>query len=293
MLRPVKFKWTVLAVALGATMLLSTGAEAQRRSGGESGLLGIKLFDPAVRVVNVYGTPDSIEPVAVGGVQQGGGGGGGNPFGAGGPGGPPGGPRGGGRFGGGGGGPAGPAAAPAGGAESRTPPTPGFEFGNDILQMGPSSMPGAPGGPSGPAGRPGVGGAPGPGGPGGFGAPGGGGGAPPRFGGGAGEATTFTRWVYNRTGSRYGFIIDKFGRVVQIEAIGLQNNKVRTGRGVKFGDTFAKLIKTYRTPDGYEISGDNVLVKFLSKSRVAFRLSRLGPKKPQVVTGIVVAAAKG
>jgi len=104
---------------------------------------------------------------------------------------------------------------------------------------------------------------------------------------------TYTRWVYNRGGSKYGFVVDKFGRVVQIEAIGIQNNKVRTRRGVGFGASFATLVKRYGTPDGYEISGDNVLVKFLSKSRVAFRLTRLGEKKPQVVTGVVVAAAKG
>jgi hypothetical protein len=103
---------------------------------------------------------------------------------------------------------------------------------------------------------------------------------------------TYTRWVYNRGGSKYGFIIDKFGRVVQIEAIGLYNNKVRTRRGVGFGATFAQIIKKYNAPDGYEIAGDNVLIKYLTRQKVAFRLSRLGEKKPQVVTGIVVAAGK-
>jgi hypothetical protein len=142
-------------------------------------------------------------------------------------------------------------------------------------------------GPGGPTDRPG---APGPGG----GGPGGPGGAGPGRGfGGAADAANFTRWVYNRGGSRYGFIIDKFGRVVQIEAIGLQNAKVKTRKGIGFGNTFAQVIKAYRVPDGYEIAGDNVLVKFLTRSKVAFRLSRLGPNKPQVVTGVVVAAGKG
>lgn len=109
---------------------------------------------------------------------------------------------------------------------------------------------------------------------------------------GSAERVTYTRWVYNRGSSKYGFIIDKMGRVVQIEAIGLENMKVRTRRGVGFGATFAELVKKYNTPDGYEISGDNVLVKYLTRDKVAFRLSRLGVKKPQVVTGIVVAAGK-
>jgi hypothetical protein len=130
--------------------------------------------------------------------------------------------------------------------------------------------------------------------PGGGGAPGGSpGGAPGRGFGGAADVASFTRWVYNRGGSRYGFIIDKFGRVVQIEAIGLQNAKVKTRKGIGFGNTFAQVIKAYRVPDGYEIAGDNVLVKFLTRSKVAFRLTRLGPNKPQVVTGVVVAAGKG
>jgi len=149
--------------------------------------------------------------------------------------------------------------------------------------MGPGGM-----GPAGMGGRGfGAPGGMGPGGPGGMG-PG-----APRAGGGAAEATTYTRWVYNRGGSKYGFVIDKWGRVVQIEAVGIQNAKVKTKRGVGFGATFAQIIKKYQTPDGYEIAGDSVTVNFLSKAKVAFHLMRLGEKTPQVVTGIVVAAAKG
>ncbi|CAN5726181.1 hypothetical protein BH11ARM2_BH11ARM2_22840 [soil metagenome] len=93
-------------------------------------------------------------------------------------------------------------------------------------------------------------------------------------------------------GSKYGFILDKQGRVIQIEAIGLQNGKVKTRAGLGFGSTFAQIIKAYGTPDSYEISGDNILMKYLQRRKVAFRLSRLGEKKPQVVTGVVVAAGK-
>ena len=109
---------------------------------------------------------------------------------------------------------------------------------------------------------------------------------------GSTERTSFTRWIYNRGGSKYGFIIDKFNRVIQIEAIGLQNAKVRTRSGIGFGDTFAKIMKTYGAPDGYEISGNTIVVRYLSMKKVAFRLNRLGENKPHVVTGVVVAAGK-
>jgi hypothetical protein len=111
--------------------------------------------------------------------------------------------------------------------------------------------PGAPGGPMGPGG-PGMGG---PGRPGGMG-PGGPGGAP-GVGGGEQDRVTFTRWVYNREGSKYAFIIDKAGHVVQIEAIGIDNNRVKTKRGIGFGATFAQVLKNYQQPDGYEIGGEN------------------------------------
>ena len=106
---------------------------------------------------------------------------------------------------------------------------------------------------------------------------------------------TFTRWIYNRNGSKYGFILDKFSRVVQIEAIGLSIPKARTTRGIGFGSSFAQIIKAYRgfSPDGYEINGNTIVVRFLSRHRVAYRLTRLGQNKPHVVTGIVVAAGKG
>lgn len=271
---------------IGALALVTASAQAPKASpSAERGLLGINLFDPGVRVVSVYGTPDEIQAVSIGGGATGGSGG----PGVGGPGGP--------SFGGGGRGPSG----GGGGAGSGSMPaqesqTPDFGFADRMFQGGPPGLPGVPSGPPGGGsgmGRPGVSGPGGPSGP--PGGPGGapGGGAPGRGFGGAADVANFTRWVYNRNGSRYGFIIDKFGRVVQIEAIGLQNAKVKTRKGIGFGNTFAQVIKAYRVPDGYEIAGDNLLVKFLTRSKVAFRLSRLGPNKPQVVTGVVVAAGKG
>jgi hypothetical protein len=154
----------------------------------------------------------------------------------------------------------------------------------------PGRFPGAPGAPGqgfpgAPSGFPGA--------PGGFpGAPGARGGIP-GAGAGAAEAVNYTRWVYNRNNNKYAFIVDRSGRVIQIEAIGINNPRVRTKRGIGFGSTFASIMKTYQNPDGYEIAGDNIMIKYLVQDKVAFRLTRLGDKQPHTVTGIVVSAGKG
>jgi len=86
--------------------------------------------------------------------------------------------------------------------------------------------------------------------------------------------------------------MDRFSRVVQIEAIGMNDRKPQTRRGICFGSSFASIIRAYVQPDAYELIGDTVVVRFLVKDRVAFRLQRLRADGPHVVTGIVVAAAK-
>lgn len=261
----------LIYAAMGLAVM-SASALAQKPSGAENALVGIKLYDTGLRVVSIYGTPDVVEAVGGGGgaIGPGGGGPGGGRGGPGGPGfGPAGGPPG--RGGGG---------APSAADAFNNP----GDLGDQFLQRG------GPVGAGAPSPGPGTGGGPGAPGPGaGPGAPGGGGGVGNAGGGGR---ILFTRWVYNRGGSKYGFVLDKSNRVVQIEAIGLSNGKVKTSRGISFGSTFAQLIKKYNAPDGYEINGENVVVRFLVKNKVAFRLSRLGPNKPQVVTGIVVAAGK-
>jgi hypothetical protein len=274
-------------------------AGAPTKSGAETSLIGIHLYDSESKVVSIFGTPNEIQAVSIGG--NGAGGGGGAPGGFGGPGGgPPGvGPMGGpgGKRGGGmPGGPGAPSANVMGPGDGS-----GFGFGDTLLQGfvpppqggpgkgGPRSGPMTPTGPGGPPGGgppggvPGVPGSPGAGGP-----------------VGGSDKVIFTRWVYNRAGSKYGFVFDKFGRAIQIEAIGIANPRVHTARGIAFGSSFAQIIKKYNrnpdgsanTPDGYEISGDTLVVRYLVKNKVAFRLSRLGKDKPQVVTGIAVAAGK-
>lgn len=302
-----------IAAALAVAMVLPASvAEAQSKSskkttsakkssskkvtGPENSLVGIRIYDDALRVLSMYGNPDTITAVSVASNSSTGDGGGGG--------------RGG--FGG------APTGAPGGGAGrsgsggSGAPMKPSSDSMTDFIPGsfldGPTTgnyqgMPGKGGGPRGgpPTGAPpgagrgsgGAGtmdGAPGmpggaPGGPGGPGGPG----------ASSNETTEFTRWTYTRNGTKLGFVIDKFNRVIQIEAIGLQNAQVRTKRGVGFGSSFSNVMNAYapsQEPDGYDLNGDNFTIRFLTRARVAFRLTRLSTKKSHVVTGIVVAAGK-
>ncbi len=261
-----------ISAVLLASSILFVGPQfvsAQRRTSAETTLVGIRLFDSVYRLLDVYGNPDEIQAV--------GGGGGGftpvaaassapqlggrgqvdfNPTGAGTGGGAP--VRGGGR-------------RDTGGVVSP------FGFGDENLRQGARGEGGRGGG-----GR------------------GGGGGQGPSLGTPAGtvsaaapaEQANFTRWVYKRGGGKYGFVLDGRSRVIQIEAIGLENNKVKTRRGIGFGATFTKVLKVYGLPDSYDVGGNSITMRYLSKDKVIFRLNRLGLDKPHVVTGVLVAAGK-
>jgi len=277
---------TLAAAAVASLSVAAIAGQApvaKTVKGGESGLVGIKLYDTGTRVVSVYGNPTEIQAVGFGGAGIGPTGGAGGPGGRAGGGGDLGGGRPGGGFGG------------RGGTPSDAFNGPDFGFGDDILLQGPSAPPPPPGagmgqgGPGMPPPPPSGSGAPG--GLGGRGGPAGAGGGG-AMGGGTGNKILYTRWIYKRGPSKYGFILDKFNRVVQVEAIGMNDGKVRTSKGIKFGSTFAEIQKKYQTPDGYEINGDNIVMRYLVRNKVAFRLSRLGDKKPHVVTGIVVAGGK-
>lgn len=244
-----------------------------RSSNAEFRMLGITLYQTGKQVIAKYGTPIEILALGSGGGGAAGPAGGSNNPGAGGaPGGRPG--------GGGGGG---------GGGSSLTPLIyrPGdiigdpFDTGETAFrQFNPDDSAGGPQGPkssgNGNAGPSGAGGG------------GGGGGAT-----GTEGNIIFTRWVYKRGASQYAFLFDKANRVVQIEAIGLKDGNVKTRNGTTFGATFGQLIKMYGAPDGYEINGQTIVVKYLVQRRVAFRLTRLVPNQLHKVTGIVIAAGKG
>lgn len=316
-------RWNGLVAATAVGLLLVPGAFAQAKkkvavNPGENALVGIRLYDTGLRVLSLFGNPDEIQPINVGGGAVGPTGGG-APSGFGGAGAAPGAGPG---FGGGpaaGGGRRPPLGAGSGSAEWNND----FQFGDEMLNLqGPPAgfrPPGPPGGYGG-GGIPGQGGMPagGPQGPPGgipgysgpAGAPrgGAGGAGAPRFGGGApsggtgvpttGNAagasgtTAFTRWVYNRNGSKYGFVLDNHNRVIQVEAMGLANGRVRTKKGLTFGATFAEVLRKYGAPEQYEINGDIIVMRYLVKNKIAFRLSRLAAKKPHQVTAVVVAAGK-
>lgn len=258
-------------MALGSAAMVIGQSRPQAHSGtAENRLIGISLYDTGAKVVSVYGSPDEILALNPGGAAAGGGGGG-----TGGRGGAPGGGASGGSGGGLG---APPAAVIRDGSMIGDPFGPNTDWQQARqLGSGDGDDDGRGGAPSG-----GRGGAPS-----GPGAPGGGGAAA-----GSGNKVIYTRWVYKRNNSRYAFVLDKFNRVLQIEAIGLKNSSVKTRRGITFGSSFASIIKAYNAPDSYEVNGDNLVVRFLVRDRVAFRLNRLEADKPQVVTGIVVAAGK-
>jgi hypothetical protein len=246
-----------IAVVAAAYAAFAVASPAQTfRSSGETGLVGIKLYDTGMRLLQVYGDPDEILPL--GAVSA--------------TGGPGGRPAGGGKLGTGGGGGGG-VGGGAGGVSLNTP----FDFGDQMFQE--QGLPdlqangGGDGGNNPPQHGPQVGGA--------------GGGA-----GGVAQAQSYLRWIYNRDGCRYSFILDKNLRIVQIEVIGLENRKVRTKKGIGFGNTFKDVMEAYSAPEGYQITGDTIVMRYLTRDKVAFRLNRLGPKKPHVVTAIVVAAGK-
>lgn len=250
---------------------------APKAPSAEVRLVGVALFSDGVDIINRYGNPTDVQAVGGGGGGSVGPTGNARPGAAGGGGG-----RANPRSGGGGGGGA------AADALSIRPGT--FNFGDEMLRLqGPPGAPSAAGASAGGGGQGPRRGGPGEGG----GAPAGGAGGPGELGtGNTGDKILYTRWIYNRGPSKYGFVLNKFNKVVQVEAIGMNDPKVKTARGIGYGATFSQIIKKYGAPDGYEITGNSLVVRYLVKNKVAFRLNRLGENRPHVVTGIVVAGGK-
>ena len=243
---------TTVFAASAAIVVAATSAPPK----AESRLAGIKLYDSGVDVVRKMGSPTDIFAIT----WQGTGGGGGG-------------------AGGGGGGFAGPSPAGGGGKGGATP------GGIDFVIPPMSVVPPAGFNQAMPAGKGGGGG-------------GGGGGQTPDFGGSGGGAsgvtdTQYVRWVYRRNAaSSLNVVLNKFNKVVQIEAIGVSNKNVRTSRGITLGSTLAEVIKRYQNPDAYEVGGDYFMVRFLRSAKVAFRFTRENATTPYRVTGIVVSAGK-
>jgi hypothetical protein len=219
----------------------------------ETRLAGIRLYDSGVDVVNKLGSPNDVLAINITFTEAGQGG----------------------NSGGGGGGRSGAFAAPPGGNANFVVPPVSFDqiLGPPKGGGGPQAEPTAAGMGSGGGPRP-VGGS-------------GGGGST------AATETTFVRWVYRRgSGGSVNVVLNNHNKVVQIEAIGVSNSKVRTSKGVTLGSSMATVMKLYQTPDSYEVGGNYFMVRFLNKHRVAFRLTREDNNQPYRVTGIVVSAGK-
>lgn len=272
LLTPTRIAIAICAVGVVLGMGLPGSSQPQPKGAAESGLIGVKLFANGTDLIKRFGSPNSIQPIVVTGFR---GGAGGDPSGGGAPGPSGGGP---GSRGMGGGSDLGMRPADWIGDPFDLGTT--NEFRQDKLSPGPSMGGGGQDlptlGPSGGGGDFGGGAAPG-GGIGGGGTDG-------------GTVTNFTRWVYRTQTSRYSFVLDRFNRVVQIEAVALADSRVKTRRGVTFGTTFGKVIQLHGAPDAYVISGDNIVLRYLARDKVAYRLAKVGPNKPHQVTGIVVSA---
>lgn len=257
-----------LTAILGAAFAVAQNKTTPQAHKGaaETTLIGVSLFDTGQKLIAKFGSPNEIQGLALGSTGAGGGAAG---------------------SGAGRGGPAGAGAGKSGGTGGGIVPGVEDVFGDPFdtgktawQEIQGSSVPGvnAPP-PSGGGQASSAGGAKG-------------GGATGGVTQGSGSIVTYTRWVYNKGASRYAFVLDKFSRVVQIEAFGLWDSRVKTRRGAMFGSSFGTLVKKYNAPDGYEINGDTIVMRYLSRDHVAFRLQRTDPKKGHVVTGIVVAAGK-
>lgn len=241
---------------LAAAAVVAVGAQAGTQSPpkAESSLVGIALYDTGVDVVKRFGSPTEIEAIVIG--EAGGGAGAGGAGGGGGFAPPPGG-----GFGGGG-----------------TAERPQVGFQAPPLSIRPQ---GAMGGMVPPGAR----------------SSSGGGG---QMGGGAGGGgstgvteTKLIRWIYRRgAGSSLNFVLNKFNKVVQIEAIGIANSSVKTSRGITLGSNMASVISKYNDPDGYDVGNDYFMIRFLQNYNAAFRFTREHANAPYRVTGIVVAAGK-
>ena len=223
-----------MAACVTAVILVDAQRSTPQERGdrvAETSLIGVNILDPGMSLIERFGSPDDILPLAIGGGAVGPAGGFGRGAGRG-PGPAGGGGGGAGAFGGGGG-------AGALGIDFLGDP---FSTRSRLNQARPTSDDaqfGTAGAGAGDDGR----------------------GGQARGGGGGGEnRIMYTRWVYRSGSSRYAFVLDKFNRIVQIEAVGLNDGQVGTQRGIRFGSEFADIITAYNVPDAYEISGDTIVL---------------------------------
>jgi hypothetical protein len=107
------------------------------------------------------------------------------------------------------------------------------------------------------------------------------------------KGVEYVRWVYPKAESRYSFLIEvKSGRVVQIEVIGIADPIAKTSQGIKLGDHFSQVLGRYKTPEQYKFGEKEIVVSYVGKYNVLFRLSKNEENKPHRVVGIAVTSGR-
>lgn len=105
---------------------------------------------------------------------------------------------------------------------------------------------------------------------------------------GDGEVT----WVYERGQNTYMFLFNKDGRVIQIQSFGYRPAGMRgdrTARGVMLSDTAEKIYRLYGWPDSVIKEGENLILDYSTKAKVAFQLLDRRDGKGSRVVGITIA----
>jgi len=176
----------------------------------------------------------------------------------------------------------------------------GMGMGGRMGSGGPmGGMPGMPGGMMGSGGKMGamMGGMGMPGMPGGMGMPGSGGpmgmGMPgmPGMGGAGGGAGTqgntsdeaTQTWIYQHGPITNFFVLNKDGRVVQIESSGLSGSGGVTAQGVRLGDPVAKVYRAYGWTGKVSKNGTAALLDYTRESHAAFIVQDKDGRGPVVV----------
>ncbi|HZP81495.1 MAG TPA: hypothetical protein VFB21_07655 [Chthonomonadaceae bacterium] len=94
-------------------------------------------------------------------------------------------------------------------------------------------------------------------------------------------------WWYHfpQKGLHYSFLLNKEGRVIQIQEYGWTGGS-KTRRGIGLGSTLGQIIQKYGWTTNGEPAGENLLLRYGGRNKVAFQLVK------NKVVGITVAVVK-
>lgn len=85
------------------------------------------------------------------------------------------------------------------------------------------------------------------------------------------------------------FIINPDGRIMQIAAFGTDWPTLKTSKGIALGvSTYKDLLGKYGFPEGQDVSGNNLVMRYVNKHRVIFTLLGMPGKMPYTVVGVTI-----